>query len=109
MAFSLITTAVRTFLISSPSAGSNLIRHTSPLRGVGFVVIQFFLAEGFKAGQFLVSAVVFFGHRRRSSQNSLSLLTRHPPQLAWRPHCVDCLTLGGRLALRFAGVIVPSN
>src|SRR5207253_852595 len=82
MAFSLMTTAIRTFLISSPSAGSNLIRHTSPLTGVGFIVIQFFLAEGFKTGQILVGAVVLLGHFRRRSQEGLALLTRHSPQLS---------------------------
>jgi hypothetical protein len=34
-------------------------RQTSPL--AGFVVIDLFLAECFKAGQFLVIAVVLFG------------------------------------------------
>src|SRR5262245_14587345 len=81
MAFSLMTTAIRTFLISSPSAGSNLIRHTSPLTGVGFVVIPFFLAKGLKARQFLIGLVVLLRHRGRRGENGLSLLTRHPSQL----------------------------
>src|SRR5947209_6730275 len=84
MASSLTTTAVRTFLISSPSAGSNRIRHTSPRRGTGLVVIQFLLAKRLKAGQVLVGAVILFGQLRRRSQNGLSLLTRHPAQLGGR-------------------------
>src|SRR5688572_16911316 len=84
MAFSLMTTAVRTFLISSPSAGSNLIRHTSPLAGVGFVVIPFFLAKGFKACQIFVGPVILLRHRSSGGENGLSLLPRHLPQLGRR-------------------------
>src|SRR5215472_6010917 len=84
MAFSLMTTAVRTFLISSPSAGSNRTRHTSPLRGVGFVVIAFFLAERFEAGQVLVRPVVLFRQLRRRGKDRLALLPGQPPQLARR-------------------------
>ena len=54
-------------LISSPWAGSNLIRHTSPLRR--FVVIDFFLTECVKAGKVLVVAIVLFCQRRRCRQD----------------------------------------
>src|SRR5947207_3259281 len=77
-----MTTAVRTFLISSPSAGSNRIRHTSPRTGVGLVAIQFFLAKGLKAGQLLVGVVILLRHFRRRRQDGLALLTRQPPQLS---------------------------
>src|SRR3954468_15654692 len=83
MASSLMTTAVRTFLISSPSAGSNRIRHTSPLSGVEFV-IPFFLAKGFKAGQLLVGVVILLRPFCRRGQDGLSLLTRQPSQLGRR-------------------------
>src|SRR5207248_3249933 len=82
MAFSLTTTAMRTFLISSPSAGSNRIRHTSPL--TGFVVIDFFLGEGLKAGKLLVVAVVFFRQQCGRRQDRLARFTRHHPQLRRR-------------------------
>src|SRR5437588_12998967 len=84
MASSLMTTAVRTFLISSPSAGSNLIRHTSPLTGVGFVVIEFFLAKRLEASQFLVAAVILLRHFRCRCQEGLPPITRQPSKLRWR-------------------------
>src|SRR5258708_6366474 len=83
MAFSLMTTRVGIFLIPRPPAGSTRIRHTSPLTGFGFVVIQFFLAERLEAGQFLVGAVIRLRQFRRRGEDGLSLLTRHPPQLGW--------------------------
>src|SRR5262245_26337004 len=84
MAFSLRATAVRILLISSPSAGSNRMRHTSPLTGIGFVVIHFFLAVGLKPCQFLVGQVILLPPFCRRSQDGLSLLTRHPSQFGWR-------------------------
>src|SRR5438046_5052368 len=74
IASSLMTTAVRIFLISSPSAGSNRIRQTSPLTGFGFVTIEFFLTKGVESGEFRASAVVLLRHCRRRGQKRLPLL-----------------------------------